>query len=98
VVLVFDAIGSGSGTVIRTTAKGAIDVVYVGDADADTFIMLEVDAWNVIPSLPLYVLTALWHDSTVDIYGAVKTILVTDSGDSTKGAGHASGAGRNVRR
>jgi predicted RNA-binding protein with PIN domain len=44
VVLVFDAIGSGSGTVIRTTAKGAIDVVYVGDADADTFIMLEVTA------------------------------------------------------
>ena len=42
VVLVFDAIGSGSGTVVRTTAKGAIDVVYVGDADADTFIMLEV--------------------------------------------------------
>jgi hypothetical protein len=39
---VFDAIGSGSGTVTRTTAKGAIDVVYVGDADADTFIMLEV--------------------------------------------------------
>lgn len=38
----FDALGSGSGTATRTTAKGAIDVVYVGDAEADTFIMLEV--------------------------------------------------------
>jgi predicted RNA-binding protein with PIN domain len=44
VVLVFDAIGGGSNTVTRITAKGAIDVVYVGDADADTFIMLEVSA------------------------------------------------------
>jgi predicted RNA-binding protein with PIN domain len=49
VVLVFDAIGSGSGTVIRTTAKGAIDVVYVGDADADTFIMLEVGGSKSAP-------------------------------------------------
>lgn len=39
----FDALGSGSGTVTRTIAKGQIDIVYVGDAEADTFIMLEVD-------------------------------------------------------
>lgn len=44
VVLVFDALGGGSGTVTRTTAKGAIDVVYVGDSEADTWIMLEVSA------------------------------------------------------
>lgn len=41
-VLVFDALGGGSGTVTRTTAKGAIDIVYVGDSEADTWIMLEV--------------------------------------------------------
>lgn len=38
----FDALGGGSGTVTRTTAKGAIDVVYVGDSEADTWMMLEV--------------------------------------------------------
>lgn len=48
----FDAIGSGSGTIVRTTAKGAIDVVYVGDADADTFIMLEVGVGKIPPPPP----------------------------------------------
>ncbi len=54
VILVFDALGGGSGTVQRTTAKGAIDVVYCGDSDADTFIMLEV---NLLPRKFL----VTWH-------------------------------------
>lgn len=48
----FDALGGDNGTVQRTTAKGAIDVVYCGDSDADTFIMLEV---NLLPRKTLMI-------------------------------------------
>lgn len=42
VVLVFDAMGGGSRTNVRTTNAGEIDVVYCGEEEADSWILCEV--------------------------------------------------------
>jgi hypothetical protein len=96
---VFDAIGGGSNTVTRITAKGAIDVVYVGDADADTFIMLEVYHSTMdffMSCIPVY------HDRCASAHhccrhSAPQCRLIA-SGERTEGEWHATSARRNIRQ
>lgn len=58
VVLVFDAMGGETRRVRRTTNAGDIDVVFTGDSEADTWIMLEVTRLKAVGTPLIIVATS----------------------------------------